>query len=87
MVWESYPVLRFDAVVGADEGPAKGEGDSVVTYETFDGVTAVVTMVKRDDENCMFVGAWEHGEKVGDWNRVKEPLVFEAVEVKTRSYK
>jgi succinate dehydrogenase / fumarate reductase flavoprotein subunit len=41
---------------------------------------------KRDDANFSFVGAWEHGAKTGEWNLIKEPLAFENVEVKTRSY-
>ncbi len=41
---------------------------------------------KRDDENFAFVAAWEHAEGAEPVLH-KEPLVFENVELKTRSYK
>ena len=41
---------------------------------------------KRDDENYTYVAAWENNES-GDPILHKEDLVFENVELKTRSYK
>ncbi|MFA7116195.1 MAG: fumarate reductase/succinate dehydrogenase flavoprotein subunit [Bacteroidales bacterium] len=40
---------------------------------------------KRDDENFMFVSAWEYSEKVPIFH--KEPLTFEFAKVETRNYK
>jgi succinate dehydrogenase / fumarate reductase flavoprotein subunit len=42
---------------------------------------------KRDDANFAFVAAWEHAEGGTQPVLHKEPLVFENVELKTRSYK
>ena len=43
---------------------------------------------KRDDKNCFYVSCWEYQ---GDDNKApvmyKEPLQYEAIEVKTRNYK
>ncbi|MGB5982683.1 MAG: fumarate reductase/succinate dehydrogenase flavoprotein subunit [Nonlabens sp.] len=41
----------------------------------------------RDDENFAFVSAWEYNENPRDARLHKEELVFENVELKTRSYK
>ena len=41
----------------------------------------------RDDENFAFVSAWEYNENPRDAKLHKEDLVFENVELKTRSYK
>ncbi len=41
---------------------------------------------KRDDENFMFVSAWEHQDG-GEPTMHKEDLEYENIEVKTRSYK
>ncbi len=41
----------------------------------------------RDDENFAFVSAWEYNENPRDAKLHKEELVFENVELKTRSYK
>jgi succinate dehydrogenase / fumarate reductase flavoprotein subunit len=41
----------------------------------------------RDDENFAFVSAWEYNENPRDARLHKEDLVFENVELKTRSYK
>jgi succinate dehydrogenase / fumarate reductase, flavoprotein subunit len=41
---------------------------------------------KRDDENFMFVSAWEHNAG-GEPTMHKEALEYENIEVKTRSYK
>jgi succinate dehydrogenase / fumarate reductase flavoprotein subunit len=41
----------------------------------------------RDDENFAFVSAYEYTGDPGKARLHKEPLEFEAVEVKTRSYK
>ena len=41
----------------------------------------------RDDENFTFVSAWEYNENPRDAKLHKENLVFENVELKTRSYK
>jgi succinate dehydrogenase / fumarate reductase, flavoprotein subunit len=49
-------------------------------YETEDGEAL------RDDENFAYVSAWEWNEN-GDPVEHKEPLAFENVELKTRSYK
>ncbi len=42
---------------------------------------------KRDDANFTFVSAWEHAGDGAQPVLHKEPLVFENVELKTRSYK
>lgn len=41
---------------------------------------------KRDDENFAYVAAWEFNS-VGEWELNKEPLVFENIQLATRSYK
>ena len=41
----------------------------------------------RDDENFSFVSAWEYDENPREAKLHKEDLVFENIEVKTRSYK
>ena len=41
---------------------------------------------KRDDENYMYVAAWEYRENK-DPELHKEPLVYEEVKVATRNYK
>ncbi|MBZ9728202.1 fumarate reductase/succinate dehydrogenase flavoprotein subunit [Salegentibacter sp. JZCK2] len=41
----------------------------------------------RDDENFRYVAAWEHKGKPADAVLHKEELVFENIELKTRSYK
>lgn len=41
----------------------------------------------RDDENFMYVAAWEYTGKPGDAILHKEDLNYENIEVKTRSYK
>ncbi|MBI5807370.1 MAG: fumarate reductase/succinate dehydrogenase flavoprotein subunit [Ignavibacteriales bacterium] len=41
---------------------------------------------KRDDENYAYVAAWEF-KSVGEWELNKEPLVFENIQLATRSYK
>ena len=41
----------------------------------------------RDDENYLYVAAWEHGGEGKAPKLHKEPLVYEEVEVKVRSYK
>lgn len=41
---------------------------------------------KRDDENFAYVAAWEF-KSVGDWELNKEPLVYENIQLATRSYK
>ncbi len=41
---------------------------------------------RRDDDNFMFVSAWEQLED-GTWQLHEEPLEYEDIEVKTRSYK
>jgi succinate dehydrogenase / fumarate reductase flavoprotein subunit len=41
----------------------------------------------RDDENFMYVAAWEYTGKPGDAVLHKEDLDYENIEVKTRSYK
>ncbi|MCX7876706.1 MAG: fumarate reductase/succinate dehydrogenase flavoprotein subunit [Melioribacteraceae bacterium] len=41
---------------------------------------------KRDDENFAYVAAWEF-KSVGEWELNKEPLVFENIQLATRSYK
>ncbi len=50
-------------------------------YQTEDGEAL------RDDENFAFVSAWEYNENPRDAKLHKEELVFENVELKTRSYK
>jgi succinate dehydrogenase / fumarate reductase flavoprotein subunit len=42
---------------------------------------------KRDDDNFMFVSAWEHKGQGQDPVMHKEDLAYENIEVKTRSYK
>jgi succinate dehydrogenase / fumarate reductase flavoprotein subunit len=42
---------------------------------------------KRDDKNFAFVSAWEYGGENQEPTMHKEDLVFENVELKTRSYK
>ena len=41
----------------------------------------------RDDENYMYVAAWEYTGDPGNEILHKEDLVYEDIEVKTRSYK
>ncbi|MGB3590899.1 MAG: fumarate reductase/succinate dehydrogenase flavoprotein subunit [Nonlabens sp.] len=41
----------------------------------------------RDDENFTFVSAWEYADNIRDSKLHKEELIFENVELKTRSYK
>jgi succinate dehydrogenase / fumarate reductase flavoprotein subunit len=43
---------------------------------------------KRDDQNCFYVSCWEY-QKSDEEAPVmyKEPLKYEAIEVKTRNYK
>ena len=41
----------------------------------------------RDDENFRYVAAWEHKGKPADAVLHKEELIFENIELKTRSYK
>jgi succinate dehydrogenase / fumarate reductase flavoprotein subunit len=41
----------------------------------------------RDDENFMYVAAWEYTGEPADAVLHKEDLVYENIEVKTRSYK
>jgi succinate dehydrogenase / fumarate reductase flavoprotein subunit len=41
----------------------------------------------RDDENFTFVSAWEYNENPRDAKLHKEELIFDNVELKTRSYK
>jgi len=48
-------------------------------YQTPDGEAL------RDDENYMYVSAWEHQEN--NWNLHKEPLNYEVVKPSQRSYK
>jgi succinate dehydrogenase / fumarate reductase flavoprotein subunit len=42
---------------------------------------------ERDDENFLYVGAWEWGGENGEPKLHKEPLVYEEVKLATRSYK
>jgi len=42
---------------------------------------------QRDDENYTYVSSWKRGETISKPELVKEELKFEAVELKTRSYK
>ena len=43
---------------------------------------------KRDDKNCFYVSCWEYqGEDDKEPVMYKEPLKYEAIEVKTRNYK
>lgn len=42
---------------------------------------------KRDDENFLFVSAWEYKGEPKDAVLHKEPLAFEGIELKTRNYK
>ena len=41
----------------------------------------------RDDENFMYVSAWEYQGEPSDAKLHKEPLVYDNIQVKTRSYK
>ena len=41
----------------------------------------------RDDENFTFVSAWEYKGEPSDAVMHKEPLIYENIELKTRSYK
>ncbi len=50
-------------------------------YQTPDGEAL------RDDENFMYVAAWEYKGEPADALLHKEPLVYENIQVKTRSYK
>ena len=50
-------------------------------YQTEDGEA------RRDDVNFAYVSAWEYNENPRDAKLHKEELVFENVELKTRSYK
>ena len=51
-------------------------------YQTEDGEA------KRDDQNCFYVSCWEyHGSDEKAPVMYKEPLKYEAIEVKTRNYK
>jgi succinate dehydrogenase / fumarate reductase flavoprotein subunit len=52
-----------------------------VEHQTEDGEA------KRDDENFTFVGVWEHTGDDKEPALHKEPLVFENVQLATRSYK
>jgi len=51
-----------------------------VEYQTEEGEA------KRNDEEFAYVAAWEFKE-VGKWELNKEPLIFETVQLATRSYK
>ncbi|MDX9721958.1 MAG: fumarate reductase/succinate dehydrogenase flavoprotein subunit, partial [Myxococcota bacterium] len=42
---------------------------------------------KRNDADFAYVGAWQVGEKDAEFTLHKEPLHFEDVEIKQRSYK
>jgi len=42
---------------------------------------------KRDDKNCFYVSCWEYKGEDKDPVFYKEPLKYEAIEVKTRNYK
>lgn len=42
---------------------------------------------KRDDVNCFYVSCWEYKGEGVDPVKYKEPLQYEAIEVKTRNYK
>ena len=43
---------------------------------------------KRDDQNCFYVSCWEYqGDDDKEPVMYKEPLKYEAIEVKTRNYK
>lgn len=50
-------------------------------YQTEDGEAL------RDDENFMYVAAWEHKGEPSESVMHKEPLEYENIEVETRSYK
>jgi len=50
-------------------------------YQTQDGEAL------RDDENFMYVAAWEYKGEPSDAVLHKEPLAYENIKVKTRSYK
>ncbi|HCK05644.1 MAG TPA: fumarate reductase/succinate dehydrogenase flavoprotein subunit, partial [Flavobacteriaceae bacterium] len=41
----------------------------------------------RDDKNFMYVAAWEYKGEPADAVLHKEPLAYENIQVKTRSYK
>ena len=42
---------------------------------------------KRDDENYMYVAAWEYKGEGVDPELHKEPLVYENIKIATRNYK
>ena len=42
---------------------------------------------KRDDENFMYVSAWEYKGEDKEPELHKEPLVYEGIKVATRNYK
>ncbi len=42
---------------------------------------------KRDDKNCFYVSCWEYQGNDKEPVKYKEPLKYEAIEVKTRNYK
>ncbi|HEX3067525.1 MAG TPA: fumarate reductase/succinate dehydrogenase flavoprotein subunit [Thermoanaerobaculia bacterium] len=52
-----------------------------VEYQTADGEA------KRDDDNFLYVGAWQFKGEEGAPELHKEPLVYEEVKLATRSYK
>ena len=52
-----------------------------VEYQTADGEA------QRDDENFLYVAAWEHKGEGNEPVLHKEPLVYEEVKLATRSYK
>ncbi|MGZ4779727.1 MAG: fumarate reductase/succinate dehydrogenase flavoprotein subunit, partial [Thermoanaerobaculia bacterium] len=52
-----------------------------VEYQTPDGEAL------RDDENFLYVGAWEYTGEKSEPRLHKEPLVYEEVKLATRSYK
>ncbi len=48
-VANSLAYLRYDDVAPASAGPARGEGDSTATFQTFDGLTVTITLENRPD--------------------------------------
>ena len=50
-------------------------------YQTEDGET------KRDDENYMYVAAWEYKGEGVEPELHKEPLKYENIKIATRNYK
>src|SRR6476469_2668068 len=52
-----------------------------VEYQTPDGEAL------RDDENFLYVGAWEYTGEKSEPRLHKEPLVYEEMKLATRSYK